>query len=93
MRLAEIINETITPDAIDQISSMTDIHQARKAALDLMFANATPSERRADLRQQVQQAGRVKDLVQLLWSMKLSNEGLPTGINASKGKKGQMYRR
>jgi hypothetical protein len=93
MRLAEIITETINPDQIEAIGAMRDMAQARAATLDLMFSNARAVQRRADLRQQVASAGTVKQLVQMLWSMKLSNEGLPTGISTSQAKKGIVYRR
>lgn len=92
MRIAEIIAESITTEQIEAIAAIKDIAQARTATLDLMFANASAVQRRADLRQQVQQTGRVKELVQLLWSMKLSNDGLPTGISTSKSQKGVAYR-
>jgi len=93
MRIAEIIVETIEPEQIDAIGRMTDIARAKTAALELMFSNARAMERRADLRQQVQAAGTTTQLMQLLWSMKLSNEGIPTGISTAKGKKGLTYPR
>jgi hypothetical protein len=91
MLIREIITETISAEDIETIGSMKDIAQAKDAALNLMFANARSPERRADLRQAVRQAGRVSDLVTQLWSMKLSNEGLPTGIKTVKRKKGIVY--
>lgn len=90
---AGLLAETIEPEQIEAIGKIRDIAQARAAALELMFANARAMERRADLRQQVMSAGRVEQLVNLLWAMKLSNEGLRTGIETSKGKKGLGYKR
>jgi hypothetical protein len=91
MRLSEILCEWINADDIQTISVMTNMQQARAATLDLMFNNARSPERRADLRQQVTAAGTVPQLVKLLWSMKLSNEGLPTGIKTKQGRKGRAY--
>jgi hypothetical protein len=91
MKISEILSEEIRTQDIEAISKMRDIHAARDAALRLMFANARNDNRRADLRAQVQRTGRVDQLVQQLWSMKLSNEGLPTGIKTRMLKKGIGY--
>ena len=93
MRIDEILIETIKPEEIDSVSKMQDIHSAREATIRIMFANATPAERRADLRASVMRAGSAKQLAQLLWNMKLSNEGLPTGTKTARTSRGIGYAR
>jgi hypothetical protein len=91
MKIIELLCEEIHPDDIEAIAKMRDMRAARDSTLQLMFANARDANRRADLRQQVMRAGRVDQLVQQLWAMKLSNEGLPTGIKTQRLKKGIGY--
>lgn len=87
----DVANEAIDPDQIAAIQSMKDIAKAREAAMQLAFANARSPERRADLRDQIRQAGTVTQLVKLLWSMKLSNDGLKTGSQTVRTRKGVGY--
>lgn len=87
----EKMEESIDPEDIAAIQSIRDISAARDAALRLAFANARSPERRADLRDQIRQAGTVPQLVKLLWSMKLSNDGLKTGSQTVRTRKGVGY--
>lgn len=84
-------DESIDPDQIASIQKIRDISSARQAALDLAFANARSPERRADLRDQIRNAGTVDQLIKILWSMKLSNDGLKTGMGTVKTRKGIGY--
>jgi hypothetical protein len=93
-QLAGILMETIEPEQIEAIGAMADLAKAKSAALDIIHANVTNNpHRRADLRQQVNSAARVKNLVQILWNVKMSNDGFKTGINTALGKKGLVYDR
>ena len=94
MRIAEIITEAVDPEQIEAIGAMSDLAQAKAAALNLIHANVTNNpHRRADLRQQVTAAARVKNLVQILWNVKMSNDGFKTGIDTARGKNGLVYDR
>lgn len=87
MKIIEILFESLDPQDIEKIKQTTDINQAKKMTLDLMFANTSSLERRADLRAAVQKAGTVQQLIQQLWNMLLSKE-IPTGFQTVKTKKG-----
>lgn len=91
MKICEIIQETITPADIESVQRMRNINDARAETLRIMFANARDFNRRADLRAQVARAGTIAQLVQQLWSMKLSNEGNPTGIKTARTRRGIGY--
>lgn len=80
----------ITADSINAIAQSESIHEARKATLALLLPTISNDLRRADLRDQINAAGTVQQLVTKAWSMMLDQNGFASP-KVVKAKRGMAY--